>query len=117
MTQQNPYLDECSQEDPHIYAIQIHKDTAAEKGLAEGDHVWLENSDGHRVRGWVALTDGIEPHHLAIAAVNGHWGNYMPVAKGKGAFFNDLVEIDLDHTDPLTFNQDICCRVKIYKAN
>jgi hypothetical protein len=24
--------------------------------------------------------------------------------------------MDLDHTDPLTFNQDICCRVKVYKA-
>jgi molybdopterin-containing oxidoreductase family molybdopterin binding subunit len=49
--------------------------------------------------------------------VAGHWGNYMPVAKGKGTFFNDLVEMDLPHTDPLTFNQDICVRVKIYKAN
>ena len=27
-----------------------------------------------------------------------------------------LVEMDLAHTDPLTFNQDICCRVKVYKA-
>jgi molybdopterin-containing oxidoreductase family molybdopterin binding subunit len=117
MTQQNPYLDECSQEDPYVYAIQMHKDTAAEKGLVDGEHVWLENPSGHRVKGWIALTDGIEPHHLAIAAVAGHWGNYMPVAKGKGTFFNDLVEMDLPHTDPLTFNQDICVRVKVYKAN
>jgi molybdopterin-containing oxidoreductase family molybdopterin binding subunit len=116
MTQQNPLLDECSQEDPYVYAIQMHKDTAAKKGIADGDTVWMENPQGHRVKGWVALTDGIEPSHLAIAAVSGHWGNYMPIAKGKGTFFNDLVEMDLDHTDPLTFNQDICCRVKIYKA-
>ncbi len=117
MTQQNPYLDECSQEDPYVYAVQIHKDTAADKDIADGDHVWLENPQGHRVKGWVALTDGIEPHHLAVAAVAGHWGSYMPIAKGKGTFFNDLVEMDLPHTDPLTFNQDICCRVKIYKAD
>jgi molybdopterin-containing oxidoreductase family molybdopterin binding subunit len=114
LTQQNPWLDELSQEDPYVYAIQMHKRTAAEKGIKEGDKVWLENPEGHRVRGWVALTDGIEPHHLAIAAVSGHWTNYQPVAKGKGAFFNDLVEMDKDHTDPLTLNQDICCRVKIY---
>jgi len=25
--------------------------------------------------------------------------------------------MDLPHTDPLTFNQDICVRVKVYKAN
>jgi anaerobic selenocysteine-containing dehydrogenase len=117
MTQQNPHLDELSQEDPHVYAIQLHTDTAKEKGLADGDWIWMENPQGHRVKGWIALTEGIEPHHLAVAAVAGHWGNYMPIAKGKGVFFNDLVEMDLPHTDPLTFNQDICCRVKIYKAD
>jgi anaerobic selenocysteine-containing dehydrogenase len=117
MTQQNPYLDECGQEDPNVYAVQMHVDTAREKGIADGDKVWLENPQGHKVRGWVSLTEGIEPHHLAIAAVAGHWGKYMPIAKGKGTFFNDLVEMDLDHTDPLTFNQDICARVKIYKTD
>ncbi|MBI4700408.1 MAG: molybdopterin-dependent oxidoreductase [Deltaproteobacteria bacterium] len=116
LTQQNPYLDEVSQDDPYIYAVQINRATAEDKGIKDGDFVWLENPQGHKVKGWVALTDGIEPKHLAIAAVAGHWGKYMPIAKGKGTFFNDLVEIDLDHTDPLTFNQDICCRVKIYKA-
>ena len=33
-----------------------------------------------------------------------------------GSFFNDIVEMDRDHTDPLTLNQNICCRVKIYPA-
>jgi molybdopterin-containing oxidoreductase family molybdopterin binding subunit len=94
----------------------MHVKTAKEKGIKDGDKVWLENPQGHRVRGWVSLSEGIEPHHLAIAAVSGHWGKHMPIAKGKGTFFNDLVEMDLGHTDPLTFNQDICCRVKIYKA-
>jgi len=116
LTQQNPWLDECSQEDPYVYGIQMHPDTAQKKSIEEGDKVWLENPHGHRVRGWVALTEGIEPQHLAIAAVAGHWGEYMPIAKGKGTFFNDLVEMDKEHTDPLTLNQDICCRVKIYKA-
>ena len=99
------------------HAVQMHQDTAAAKGIADGDYIWLENPEGHRVKGWVSLSNGIEPHHLAIAAVAGHWGNFMPIAKGKGTFFNDLVEMDLGHTDPLTFNQDICCRVKIYKAD
>jgi len=115
MTQQNPYLDECAQEDPYIYAIQMNADTAAEKGIEQGDKVWLENPEGHKVKGWVAVTEGIEPKHVAISAICGHWGKYMPVAKDKGTFFNDLVEMDLAHTDPLTFNQDICARVKVYK--
>jgi anaerobic selenocysteine-containing dehydrogenase len=116
LTQQNPLLDEMSHEDPYVYAIQIHRATAKEKGIKEGDWVWIENTAGHRVKGWVALTEGIEPHHLAIAAVAGHWTDYQPIAKGKGTFFNDIVEMDKDHTDPLTLNQDICCRVKIYPA-
>jgi molybdopterin-containing oxidoreductase family molybdopterin binding subunit len=116
LTQQNPWLDELSQEDPYVYALQMHKKTAAEKGIGEGDKVWLENPEGHRVKGWVALTEGIEPHHLAVAAVAGHWTPYQPIAKDKGTFFNDLVEMDKAHTDPLTLNQDICCRVKIYRA-
>jgi anaerobic selenocysteine-containing dehydrogenase len=116
LTQQNPLLDEMSYEDPYVYAIQMHRDTAREKGIAEGESVWIENTAGHRGKGWVALTDGIEPHHLAIAAVAGHWTDYQPIAKGKGSFFNDIVEMDKDHTDPLTLNQDICCRVKIYPA-
>ena len=113
LTQQNPLLDEMSQEDPYVYGIQMHIDTARNKGISDGDWVWLENPSGHKVKGWVALTEGIEPHHLAIAAIAGHWSDYQPIAKGKGTFFNDLVEMDRDHTDPLTLNQDICCRVKI----
>lgn len=113
LTQQNPLLDEMSQEDPYVYGIQMHVDTARQKGISDGDWVWIENPSGHKVKGWVALTDGIEPHHLAIAAIAGHWTDYQPIAKGKGTFFNDLVEMDKAHTDPLTLNQDICCRVKI----
>ncbi|MCP4674429.1 MAG: molybdopterin-binding protein, partial [Deltaproteobacteria bacterium] len=116
LTQQNPWLDELSQEDPYVYALQVHRDTAAQKGLKEGEAVWLENPEGHRVKVWLALTDCIEPHHVAVAAVAGHWTEYQPIAKDKGTFFNDLVEMDAAHTDPLTMGQDICCRVKMYKA-
>jgi len=116
LTQCNPYLDEVAQEDPTTYSVQMHAETAKRKGIEDGDYIWLENPEGHRVKGYVSLSEGIEPSHLAIAAVAGHWGKHLPVAEGKGVFFNDLVEMDLGHTDPLTFNQDICCRVKVYKA-
>jgi len=116
LTQQNPYLDEMSQEDTIVFGIQMHSKTAEEKGIKDGDKVWVENPEGKKVRGWVTLSEGIEPSHLAFAAILGHWGEYMPIAKGKGAFFNDLVMMDEPHTDPLTLGQDICCRVRIYKA-
>ena len=65
MTQQNPYLDEMTQEDPNIYGIQMHSKTAEEKGIKDGDMVWMENPEGKRVKGWVSLSEGIEPHHVA----------------------------------------------------
>ena len=42
----------------------------AEKDIADGDWVWMENPQGHRVKGWVALTDGIDraEHQLDTAA-------------------------------------------------
>ena len=67
-------------------------------------------------KGKIFVTEGIHPEQLAIAACAGHWTKYQPIAKDKGVFFNDLVEMDVEHTDPLTLNQDICVKVKIYKA-
>lgn len=117
LTMQNPWLDEVSLQDPYTYFIQINEETAKKKGLKDGDLVWLENPEGHRVKGRVRLTNGIHPEQLAIAACAGHWTKYQPIAKGKGFFYNDLVEMDIAHTDPLTLNQDICIKVKIYKAS
>lgn len=116
LTMQNPWLDEVASEDPYVYTIQINTETAKKKRLKDGDLVWVENPQAHRVSGRVRLTEGIHPEHLAIAACAGHWTPYQPTAKDKGVFFNDLVEMDIDHTDPLTLGQDICVKVKIYKA-
>jgi molybdopterin-containing oxidoreductase family molybdopterin binding subunit len=116
LTMQNPWLDELAEKDPFVYTIQIHEDTAKEKGFNDLDWIWMENPEGHRVKGRIKMTQGIEPHHLAIAACAGHWTPGQPIAKGKGVFFNDLVEADAEHTDPLTLGQDICVKVKIYKA-
>jgi anaerobic selenocysteine-containing dehydrogenase len=116
LTMQNPWLDEVAEQDGFVYTIQMHSETARGKGIADLDAVWLENPEGHRVQGRVRLTEGIEPQHLAIAACAGHWTPHQPIAKGKGVFFNDLVEADVAHTDPLTLGQDICVKVKVYKA-
>ena len=116
MTMQNPWLDELAENDPYVYKIQIHEETAKEKGFKDLDWIWIENPEGHRVKGQIKMTQGIEPHHLAIAACAGHWTPHQPIAKGKGVFYNDLVEADIAHTDPLTLTQDICLKAKIYKA-
>jgi len=64
----------------------------------------------------VKLTQGIHPEGLGIGACAGHWGDGMPVAKGKGVFFNGLLELDAKHASPVNMNLDLCVRVKIVPA-
>jgi len=116
MTMENPWLNELSENDPYTYTIQLHPDTAEKKGIKSGDMVWLENNRGHKTKGRVFLTEGIRLDHVAIAACAGHWAKGQPIAKGKGVFFNELIEVDKEHTCPLSLGQDICVRVKVYKS-
>lgn len=36
-----------------------------------------------------------------------------PIARGKGVFFNDLLELDFEHTSPVNLNLDLCAKVRI----
>ena len=62
------------------------------------------------------MIQGIHPEGVAVAALAGHWSNNQPIAKGKGVFYNDLIEIDYNHMDPGNLNMDLCVKVKIYQA-
>jgi anaerobic selenocysteine-containing dehydrogenase len=86
------------------------------KGLKDGSLITVETETGRNVQGRVKLTQAIHPEGLGIAACAGHWGNGMPVAKGKGVFFNELLELDWKHASPINFNLDLCVRVKVTPA-
>jgi molybdopterin-containing oxidoreductase family molybdopterin binding subunit len=116
-TMENPWLDEAAQLDRFSYTIAMNADRGRDMGLADGALVWLENEKGHKVKGRVKLTQGIHPEGLGIAGCAGHWGDGMPVAKGKGVFFNQLLEIDWDHISPVNLNLDLCARVKVTPAS
>ncbi len=115
-TMENPWLDEAAQLDPFSYTIAINIDSGRKKGLRDGNWIWVENESGRRVKGRVRLTEAIHPEGLGIAACAGHWGDGMPVAKGKGVFFNDLLDIDWAHSSPANLNLDLCARVRISPA-
>jgi molybdopterin-containing oxidoreductase family molybdopterin binding subunit len=112
-TMENPWLDEAAQLDPFSYAIAMNADVARRKGLVDGQKVWVESEKGRRVEGRIRLTQAIHPEGLGIAACAGHWSDGMPVAKGKGVFFNELLEIDWDHCSPANLNLDLCVKVKV----
>ena len=116
LTMENAWLDEAAQLDPFSYYIAINADVGKNKGLAQGDLVWVENDHGRKVKGRVHLTQLIHPEGLGIGACAGHWTDGMPRAKGKGIFFNDLLELDFEHSSPSNLNLDVCAKVKVSKA-
>lgn len=115
-TMQNPWIDEAARMDPFSYRIAINTKTARSKGLRDDDVVRLETVNGRRVAGRVRLTEGIHPEAIGIAACAGHWTKHQPIAKGKGIFFNDLLEVDFEHTSPVNLNLDLCAKVKLTKC-
>jgi anaerobic selenocysteine-containing dehydrogenase len=115
-TMENPWLDEAAQLDPYSYTIAINTEVGRKKGLQDGAPITVETETGRNVKGRVKLTQGIHPEGLGIAACAGHWGDGMPVAKGKGVFFNELLELDWKHVSPINFNLDLCVRVKVTPA-
>jgi molybdopterin-containing oxidoreductase family molybdopterin binding subunit len=46
----------------------------------------------------------------------GHWTDGQPVAKGKGVFYNDLLELDFEHMSPVNINLDLCVKVRVTPA-
>jgi len=114
-TCENPWLDEVSQSEPYSYFICLNPRTAAAKGIADGDPIWVESTAGRRVRGRARLTEGVHPEVVAIGGNGGHWARGMPVARGQGAFFNALLTFDLEQPGPTPLAIDGDARVRVYK--
>ncbi len=112
-TLENPWLDEAAKLDPYSYAVAINAQTARARGLEDAQEVWIETETGRRAKGRLRLTQAIHPEGLGIAACAGHWGDGMPIAKGKGVPFNALLELDWDHVSPINLSLDLCVRVKV----
>jgi molybdopterin-containing oxidoreductase family molybdopterin binding subunit len=115
-TYENPWLDEISQGEPYSYFIQLNAQTARELGIRDGDAIEVEGTDGALVRGRARLTQGVHPEVVAIANNGGHWARGLPFARGKGVFFNQLLPMDLEHTDLVSLSMDCDARVRVRRA-
>jgi len=112
-TMENPWLDEAARLDPYSYTIVVNRASGLAHGLAHGEPIRVETETGRFVEGRVCLSEAIHPEGLGIAALAGHWGDGMPVAKGKGVCFNELLELDWEHSSPVNLNLDLCVKVKV----
>ena len=118
-TYNNPWLDEASKIDPYVYNIAINAETARRRGIKDGDWVEVESSaTGRKVRARAKLSEAIHPEVVAMANLGGHWSKHIPIAsqEGKGVCFEWLMPLDFEHLDTVTFNQDLCVKVKVRKC-
>jgi molybdopterin-containing oxidoreductase family molybdopterin binding subunit len=117
MTYENPWLDEISTvADPYSYFVSINSATARAQGIRDGDWIWVESAEAGRVKGRARLVEGIHPEVVGIANNGGHWARGMPVARGKGVFFEALMPLNLKALDPVSLTIDCDARVRVYKA-
>jgi molybdopterin-containing oxidoreductase family molybdopterin binding subunit len=117
LTMENAWLDEAAQLDPFSYAIAINAEAGRTRGLKTGDTVRVENESGRSVEGMVRLTEAIHPEALGIGSCAGHWAAAMPTAQGKGVFFNNLLELDWEHSSPSNLTLDLCVKVTVSKVD
>ncbi len=114
-TMEQPWIDEASQMNPYTYNITMNRETALQRGLQDRDIVEIESCYGRKVEGQLKLMVGQHPQVVGIAACSGHWAKGMPVAKGKGTNFDELLELDQEHLDPICTTIETAVRIRVRK--
>ena len=117
MTMEQPWLDEASRMNPYTYNITMNTATGGRKGLKDGDTVEVESYQGRKETGTIRLLEGQHPQTVGIAATAGHWAKGQPIARGKGTNFDNLLPLDLEHSDPICGNIETAVRVSIRKID
>lgn len=115
-TVENPWLMEVAQEfDPYALNACMNRKTAAQKGLQEGDQVWIESPYG-KVKATLKLSEVFHPEVVGIGGCFGRRSMHMnPLAK-LGTCYNELLTSDDGKYDPISGGMEITARVKVRKA-
>jgi anaerobic selenocysteine-containing dehydrogenase len=114
-TSENPWLIDIADRNTKAFPIGINRETARQKGIAEGDPIVLETTFGRRYPGVARLSEGIHPECLAVPHIMGRWITSLDKGRGKGIHFNSLLDYTFDRIDTLSAALDACARVKILK--
>ena len=115
-TQDNPWLAELASHHPYAYKFLINAETAARKGIVDGDQVLAETAAGASVQGIVTVSQCIHPEVIGIAGAFGHWAQARPTARHRGIHFNSLVPYGIEQIDPMAGLMDACVKVKVSKT-
>lgn len=114
---ENAWLREVSEKfDPYALDICMNPDTAAKKGLAEGDTIVVESQYGGKVQGRLKLSHLFHPEVVGIAGIYGHTSMGLSAMARKGIHFNTLMSPEVADIDPVSGGFDAGPQVKVYKA-
>jgi molybdopterin-containing oxidoreductase family molybdopterin binding subunit len=115
MTQDNPWLAEIAERHPYAYKVMINAQTAAAKGIADGEEISLSTPAGASARGVAKVSECIHPEVIGIASCFGHWAKARTTARGRGIHFNSLLPYGLSQIDAMAGLMDACVKVKVSK--
>lgn len=118
-TIENALLDQLA-ERRKLYMIIINPETAAKKGLAEGDWILVDSAESRKqVKGLIHLTERVHPQVIGILGTGGHWSKSFRLGnkEGKGACIEWLLPSGLSNLDGPSGNPDLCSKVKITKIS
>lgn len=103
--------------DPYEFNILINADTAAKKGLKDGDEIVVESHYG-KTQGRLKTTQLIHPEAVGIAASHGARSNLANPIVADGPYFNALCPFfEKDKAiDPISGGIEEGPAVKVYKA-
>jgi anaerobic selenocysteine-containing dehydrogenase len=113
---ENPWLHEAAKMDPYLHYVCMNRKTAQERGLKDGDMVWVESGYGGRVKGPLKLTETMHPETVGISGLFGHQSKQMNPIALKGIHFNSLMSSEPDDIDPISGGFNGAPKVKVYKA-
>ena len=109
------WLAEMRDEHPYELYIWINPKTALQKGLGDGEEVYVESSYG-KVTGKLKVTQLIHPQVLGIPGCYGSGTMFMSPDSRKGTHFNSLLSGEEEKCiDPISGSITISPKVKIYK--
>jgi anaerobic selenocysteine-containing dehydrogenase len=114
--QGNPLLYDIAKTwDPFQFKVLLNRTTAVNKGILDGDTIWVESPYG-KSQATVVLTDAIHPEVVGFHGGLKRLSPQLNPITAEGTSFNVLVPISEGTFEPITAALDTAPKVKIYKA-
>ena len=129
MTNTLPWLSEIAvNEDPYANYVWLNTKTAAARGIADGDLVWVEaettqsaiGTMAHKIEARARVSEGIHPQVVGFNRSQGGWGRNEIVKKLWANHLNPTYQLlrpdKIDYIDGCTDALENLVKVRVYKV-